>query len=191
MLAYGFLFWLIQIFHHATIKILSIVSPIEGHLFIYLFIYFFEGHLRCFSHSCYFQKFPNDSLWNAGMVSVPLGHWLSLGFHLSQLESLITPMLGPYPRVPGAFCMGLWSGHAGPSGPSTWGGVNHGGSGDLGEKVKQISDAAMQLPTHLFMNENGPSAKWTRPCLNQAVCEHPTPACFNPQTSLSTGCLWL
>ena len=81
--------------------------------------YFFEGHLRCFSHSCYFQKFPNDSLWNAGMVSVPLGHWLSLGFHLSQLESLITPMLGPYPRVPGAFCMGLWSGHAGPSGPST------------------------------------------------------------------------
>ena len=96
MLAYGFLFWLIQIFYHATIKILSIVSPIEG-------------HLRCFSHSCYFQKFPNDSLWNAGMVSVPLGHWLSLGFHLSPLESLITPMLGPYPRVPGAFCMGLWS----------------------------------------------------------------------------------
>ena len=34
-----------------------------------------------------------------------------------------------------------------------WG--NLGRSGDSGDKVKHISDAAMQLPTLLFMNVNG------------------------------------
>ena len=37
-----------------------------------------------------------------------VSHW-DTGFHLRQLESFITPMLGPYPRVLGAFCTGLWS----------------------------------------------------------------------------------
>lgn len=104
-----------------------------------------------------FLKNSRMTLWNAGMVSVPLGHWLSLGFHLSPLESLITPMLWPLPQSAWSILVwGCGQRPRRPSGPSTWGGVNH---EDLETRERRWSTSVMlhgSQPTCSWM--------WTAQC---------------------------
>ena len=103
------------------------------------------------------------SLWDTGSQT-----WLPL----ESAGKLNNTHAWPLPQSAWSILYGaVVRGHVGPSGPSTWGGGNLGRSGDSGDKVKHISDAAMQLPTHLFMNVNGANAKWqahvsTRQCVS-------------------------
>ena len=150
------------------------------------------GIFKMFLTFLLFSKIPE---WLCGIRAWLVSHWdtgSQSWLPLASAGELYNTHAWPLSQSSWSILYGVVvRGHAGPCGPSTWGGGNCGGSGDSGEKVKHISDAAMQLPAHLFMNVNGVNAKWTCPCLNQAVCEHPTPARFNPQTSLSAGGLLL